>query len=205
MKLYKMFNNMDMDAVSKDVIQIQWFEILSHVTVGVGVHSKKVNKLNIGLASDTDEPELERMSKVAIGYILELIAQGDLCYTDLAYLKAMFDKPEHLKLKPYADPFNMDLFESEIYFYSDSAMELGTELSAAKFPEVHDKYLKDSRVKPTTNHGAPHGWIWDCEPGVPGLKMKNKIKSTIDVFYGGDPKKFKSRIVIFGCLNDLDT
>ena len=25
------------------------------------------------------------------------------------------------------------------------------------------------------------------------------------MFYGGDPKKLKSRIVIFGCLNDLDT
>ena len=117
----------------------------------------------------------------------------------------MFDKPEYLQIKPYRSPYNLDLFESEVYFYSGSSTKLGAKNPALRFPEIYDRCLKVSGVKITTNHGLPYGWIWDCESGATGLKMKNKIKSTIDVFYGGDPKKFKRRIVIFGCLDDLDT
>ena len=105
--------------------------------------------MSIGLANDV-EPELERLSRIAIGVVFEFIAQGDLCYADSANLKAMFDKPEYLKLKPYADPFNIDMFESEIYFYSDSATKLGAKTSAAKFPEIHDKNLKESGTKEKT-------------------------------------------------------
>ena len=117
----------------------------------------------------------------------------------------MFDKPEYLQIKPYRCPYNLDMFEGEVYFYSDYSTKLGARSSAKKFPEIHDRCLEDSGVPITTNHGLPHRWIWDCESGTSALKMKNKIKSIIDVFFGGDPRRFKSRIVIFACLNDLDT
>ena len=82
LKLYKMVKNLDPNVWIKDLIHIQWLEILSHVTVGAGFHSKKANQLNIGLVNDTQEPDLDRLSRLAIGYILDLIAQGDLCYED---------------------------------------------------------------------------------------------------------------------------
>ena len=97
------------------------------------------------------------------------------------------------------------MFGSEVYFFSDYSTKLGAKNSARKFPEIHDRCLEDSGVPTTTNHGMPHKWIWDCESGVSAFQIMNKIKKMIEICFSGDPQKFKSRIVIFGCLNDLDT
>ena len=116
MELYKKTNGLNEVLAPVDIIPIQWTEILNQVIYGANVHSKNLNNLSVGLAND-DGPDLARLSRIAITVIMELITQGDLCYEDSANLTALFDKPEYLKMEPYADPFNLDLFESNIHFY----------------------------------------------------------------------------------------
>ena len=60
-------------------------------------------------------------------------------------------------------------------------------------------------MKTKTTHGIPHKWIWNVESGTTAVKKVRNIRSMIDTFYDGNPANFNSRIVIFGCLNDLNS
>ena len=97
----------------------------------------------------------------------------------------------------------MDLFEGEIYFFSDSSTKTG-KLSAPKFQDTHDTLLCDSTQPKTTVHGFEYNIIWDLVSGTHGLTMMHKLKKIIDEKYDGDPQKFKGRAVFFCSLNDLD-
>ena len=56
--------------------------------------------------------------------ILDLCAQGDLCITGEGHLRDPYANGSYLQYRPYSDADTIDLFESEIHFYSDSALKL---------------------------------------------------------------------------------
>ena len=57
----------------------------------------------------------------------------------------------------------------------------------------------------TSIHGKPFKYHWDVESGITTAGMLTKIKKLVDEKAGGDPSSFTDRVIIFGCLNDLNT
>ena len=72
MKVFRVVCGMKPESTHKDIAEKQWLEIFHHVTAAVAIHCKTAGMLNVGLYNDTLEPELDRMSRISIGYILEL-------------------------------------------------------------------------------------------------------------------------------------
>ena len=203
-KLYKAFNGLVGMIDPKNLTSVQWSEIFYDVINSVGVHNEKLKEMGFGILNEEKyETDPVGLSKFAISMVGELVAQGDLCFAGSSQFEAMINKPEYLQLRPYANPFNIDMFESEIYFFSDSVTKLGKKAPASKFEKHHDENLSGSGTREQTNHGVPYKIIWNCESNCTGMQMKNKVKSIIDTLYDGNPTNFKGRIVIFGCLNDL--
>ena len=51
---------------------------------------------------------------------------------------------------------------------------------------------------------SPSSTIGTSRRGATTADMLNKIKKLIDEKAGGDPSKFQDRVILFGCLNDLN-
>ena len=68
-------------------------------------------------------------------------------------------------MKPFANPFNLDMFESEIYIFTDSVTKMG-KTAATKWPEIHSSNLRNAGVSEMTFHGLPHNFIWDFGLGL---------------------------------------
>ena len=104
MRIMRNIHKMPKSSTPKSIARQQWSSILNHVVNAATFHFGKAGELNIGWCNDSEDTELSRMSRIAIGYILEILAQGDLCYRDSKDLKDLFEKPSYLKTKPFADP-----------------------------------------------------------------------------------------------------
>ena len=208
-KLYIASNRYDQTMSSEELATLQWSNIFYDIFHDVGVHNEKLSEMAFGILNeDKTSKSVEELSKVAISLVKELIAQGDLCFDDSnmeehSQLAALINKPEYLQTPPFAEVHNIDMFESEILFFSDSVTKLGKKAPASRFEKYHNENLSYAGIREETIHGAPFKINWNCESGCTGAKMVNKVRSIIDTFYDSQPKNFKGRIVIFGCLNDL--
>ena len=113
------------DSSSAAMACAQWTEILLQTIRSTGHHNRDSNELVIGLFNKFEPTDTETYSNIAINLIEMMVTQGDLCFKNLGDLKALLDAPEYLKMKPFANPFNLDMFESEIYIFTDSVTKMG--------------------------------------------------------------------------------
>ena len=105
----------------------------------------------------------------------------------------------------------VNLWECDIYLFSDSVLKLGKKKSGnaqekwiAKYEEELKWLPKDSDLRLKTIHGQSFRYHWNVEAGATTADMLKKIKKLVDEKAGGDPSKFQDRVILFGCLNDLN-
>ena len=197
------------NASEHDFAAAQWDILLRDAAEATFSHLKKGEDLKVGIHSqkNLDRQAYANMTATAI---LNLRRQGDLILNEIPD-SLFFTKGDFQKWRPICDAETLNLWECDIYLFSDSVLKLGTKKGGDATQRWVNKYQdglawlpKSSDLRLKTIHGQSFRYHWDVEAGATTSGLLKNVKRLVNEKAGGDPSKFKDRVVIFSCLNDLN-
>ena len=194
------------EASERDFAEAQWYLLLKDALKASMIHLKRGEDFKVGTRNQKDL-EGQSYANMIASAVKMMKAQGDL------KLKEMPD-PEflttnmHKDWRPICDAETVQFLECENYVFADSVLKLGKTKGASSWVKRYEQALwwlpKESDLRLKTIHGQSFKYHWDVESGATTAGMLIKIKQLVDEKAGGDPSKFQDRVILFGCLNDLN-
>ena len=194
------------EASERDFAEAQWYLLLKDALKASMIHLKRGEDFKVGTRNQKDL-EGQSYANMIASAVEMMKAQGDL------KLKEMPD-PEflttnmHKDWRPICDAETVQFLECENYVFADSVLKLGKKKGASGWVNRYEQALwwlpKESDLRLKTIHGQSFKYHWDVESGATAAGMLIKIKQLVDEKAGGDPSKFQDRVILFGCLNDLN-